>query len=41
VHQALDLLRHEPIVDEVIFLDAERRVAALQVARPVVPDAMP
>jgi hypothetical protein len=41
VHQALDFLRHEPVVDESIFLDAERRVAAFQVARPVTADAMP
>jgi hypothetical protein len=41
VHQALDLLRHEPVVDEVIFLDPERRVVAFQVACPVAADAMP
>jgi hypothetical protein len=41
VHQRIDRLRHEAVVDEMILLDAERRVPAFQVAGPVVFDAMP
>ena len=40
MHQCLDGARHEAVGDEEILLDAERRVAAFEVAGMVVVDAM-
>jgi hypothetical protein len=41
MHQRLDFLRHEPVGQEEVLLDAERRVSALEVAGAVILHAMP
>src|SRR5579872_2609761 len=41
MHQREDLTRHEAVVDEEVFLDAERSIAALEIAGSVVLHAMP
>src|SRR5579864_2757902 len=40
MHQRMNRARHEAVVDEEVFLDAEFRVAALEIAGAVILDAM-
>src|SRR5215470_16458088 len=41
MHQCLQLTRHEPIIDEEVFFDAEPNVSALQITCAVILDPMP